>query len=45
MESDIGKEQQLRDIYYNPRNGFQSAEQLYQKALEDNLDITRKGLK
>ena len=28
-------EQELRDLYYNPETGFQSAEKLYQKAKEE----------
>ena len=34
-------EQKLRDIYYDPGAGFQSAERLYQKARNDGLDVSR----
>ena len=30
----IVNEQELRDIYYDPSEGYQSAEKLYQKAKE-----------
>ncbi len=33
-------EQKLRDLYYDPGTGFQSAEQLYQKAKDDGLDVS-----
>ena len=45
MDNEIEKEQQLREIYCNPRTGFQSAERLYQKALEGGLNVTRKEVK
>ena len=32
----------LRDIYYNPREGFSSKEQLYLKAIKRDPSITRK---
>ena len=35
-------EQELRDIYYNPETGYQSAERLYQKAKEKGLNVSRK---
>ena len=35
-------EQGLRDIYYNPRTGYQSMERLYQKAKEDGLNVSRR---
>ena len=35
-------EQELRDLYYNPETGFQSAERLYQKAKEEGLKVSRK---
>ena len=38
-------EQELRDIYYNPDTGYQSAERLYQKAKEKGLNISRKIVK
>ena len=42
---DIELEQGLRDIYYNPKTGYQSAERLYQKALEDGLSVSREQVK
>ena len=45
MDKDIELEQGLRDLYYNPRTGYQSAERLYQKALEDGLQVSRNQLK
>ena len=45
MDSNIEKEQRLTDIYYNPKTGFRSAEILYQKALEDDINVTRKEVK
>ena len=41
MDKDIELEQGLRDLYYNPKTGYQSAERLYQKALEDGLQVSR----
>ena len=38
-------EQNLRDIYYNPGTGFQSAERLYQKAKDDGLDVSSRIVK
>ena len=35
-------EQELRDIYYNPETGYQSAERLYQKAKGSGLNVSRK---
>ena len=35
-------EQELRDLYYNPEIGFQSAERLYQKAIEEGISVSRK---
>ena len=45
MDKDIESEQRLRDIYYNPKTGYQSAERLYQKALEDGLSVSREQVK
>ena len=45
MDKGIELEQGLRDIYYNPKTGYQSAERLYQKALEDGLSVSRKQVK
>ena len=38
-------EQELRDLYYNPETGFQSAEKLYQKAKEEGINVSRKIVK
>ncbi len=38
-------EQKLRDIYYDPSTGFQSAERLYQKAKDDGLSVSRRVVK
>ena len=38
-------EQELRDIYYNPSTGYQSAERLYQKAKESGSKVSRKLVK
>ena len=35
----------LRDIYYNPKTGCQSAERLYQKALHEGIPVTRNLVK
>ena len=35
-------EQELRNIYYNPSTGYQSAERLYQKAKESGLKVSRR---
>ena len=45
MGDDIELEQELRDIYYNPNTGFQSAERLYIKVLENGLNVNRKQVK
>ena len=45
MDKDIESEQGLRDIYYNPKTGYQSAERLYQKALGDGLNVSREQVK
>lgn len=42
---DIEIEQTLRDIYYNPKTGYQSVERLYQKTLEDGLNVSRNDTK
>ena len=44
-ETEIITEQELRDIYYNPSKGYQSAKKLYQKAKEKGLGISRKMVK
>ena len=38
----IINEQELRDIYYDPSEGYQSAENLYRKAKEKGLSLSRK---
>ena len=39
-------EQELRDLYYNPETGFQSAEKLYQKAKKEGINnVSRKFVK
>ena len=45
MESDIDTEQRLRENYFNPATGCQSAERLYNKALEEGFDVSRKSVK
>lgn len=34
-----------RNIYYNSKTAFQSAERLCQKAIEDGLNVSRKQVK
>ena len=34
-------EQGLRDIYYNPKTGFQTPEKLYVRAISDGLEVTK----
>jgi predicted transcriptional regulator len=41
MDNDIMKEQGLRDVYYNPKTGFQTPEKLYQRAISDGLEVTK----
>ena len=41
----MDKEQQLRDLYYNPESGFHGAETLYQKAKSEGLKISRREVK
>ena len=43
--TDIVNEQELRDIYYDPSKGYQSAEKLYRKAREKGLGVSRKMVK
>ncbi len=45
MDKDIEFEQGLRDIYYNPKTDYQSAERLYQKALEEGIAVNRNQVK
>ena len=42
MDSEILAEQELKDIYYDPSVGYQSAERLYQKAKEKGLSVGRR---
>ena len=44
-DNDFVIEQELRDLYYNPEVGFQSAEKLYQKAREEGINMSRKIVK
>ena len=39
MDNDIETEQTLRGLYYNPATGYQSADRLYNKALEEGLNV------
>ena len=41
-DSEIITEQELRDIYYDPSEGYQSAERLYQKAKGKGLGVSRR---
>ena len=41
----VVKEQELRDIYYDPVVGYQSREKLYQKAKEKGVKISRREVK
>ena len=43
--SDVIKEQELRSIYYDPTEGYQFRERLYQKAKEKGLKISRREVK
>jgi hypothetical protein len=45
MDNDIMKEQGLRDVYYNPKTGFQTPEKLYLRAISDGLEVTRSQVK
>ena len=38
-------EQELRDIYYDPSEGYQSAEKLYQKAKTNGIKVSRRLVK
>ena len=38
-------EQELRDIYYDPSEGYQSVEKLYQKAKADGIKVSRRLVK
>ena len=41
----VEKEQELRDLYYDPVNGHRSREKLYQKAREKGLKTSRREVK
>jgi ribosomal protein L15 len=45
MDNDIMKEQGQRDIYYNPKSGFQTPEKLYLRAISDGLEVNRSQVK
>ena len=45
VASSVETEQGLREIYYDTVTGYQSAERLYRKALEEGLDVSRKSVK
>ena len=36
----FSKEQELRELYYNPVRGYQSAQKLYEAAKEEGLGVT-----
>ena len=42
---DVEREQELRNIYYDPASGYQSRERLYQKAKESGLNVSRREVK
>ena len=41
-DAEIVTEQELRNIYYDPAEGYRSAEKLYQKAKEKGLSVSRR---
>jgi len=41
-ESAFTTEQELRDIYYNPIEGYQSAQKLHEAARDRGLDVSQK---
>ena len=43
--TEIVNKQELRDIYYDPPEGYQSAKKLYRKAKEKGLGASRKMVK
>ena len=45
MDNDVETEQELREIYYNPATGYQSAERLHNKTLEVGLNVCRNAVK
>ena len=44
MDNDIETEEELREINYNPATGYQSAERLYKKALEESRKAACQGV-
>ena len=42
---EILAERELRDIYYDPSAGYQSAGRLYQKAKERSLGVSRRAVR
>ena len=44
-DQEILTEQELRDIYYDPSEGYRSAEKLYRKAKDTGLNVSRKSVK
>ena len=45
MDNDVETEQELREIYYNPATGYQSAERLHNKAFEEGLSVCGNAVK
>ena len=43
--TNIVNEQELRDLYYDPSEGYKSVEKLYRKAKEKGLGVSRKTVK
>ena len=44
-DQEILIEQELRNIYYDPSEEYQSAEKFYQKAKEQGLNVSRKAVR
>ena len=45
VSRDVDKEQELRNLFYDPMTGFQSRERLYQKAKDRGLKASRREVK
>ena len=45
VSRDVEKEQELRNLFYDPMTGFQSRERLYQKAKDRGLKVSRREVK
>ena len=45
MDKDIELEQVLRDIYYDPKAGYQSGERFYERALKEGITVSRSQVK